>query len=455
MSSSLSDKVGSYTLPATIQNYARPKYGDIVKERTLPTWSGLPEDNAYLKQSQSVLQPAVDYWTKVASGDRAAMAEAMAPQSEQLAKWMAQGKETIMTSVPRGAARDFALSQLPTQAAAQAAKSLGEARQQAFQQLPEISKALAEQGLTMRGQDVNALLQKYGYDMNAMLQLRSQDIDLYNAIINDIARQEASAVEQRGQDIQGSLTARGQDVELAVQQYIADLAKSGANRQLLGSIIGAVLGNPTILNTVASAVGKVLGIGNAAASGISSLPVSGASGALSGHYVTSQLAGLETGAGAAGAGAGAAGAGAEAAGAGTSAAGLAGAAGAAGVGTALDISSLPLSSASGALTGPYVTSQLAGLEGAGAGAGTGVGSALLSAIPGVAMVASIPLIAQGVNAFGDWLGGLFPSWMYGYSDKPYWDEYVYYMSNLPGNPTPTDEGYQEWVNKGMPSWLNG
>lgn len=442
---------GEYTLPATISNYKRPDYTEIVKEPQYPVWSGLPEDNQYLKQSQSVLQPAVDYWTKVASGDRAAMSEAMAPQSEQLAKWLQQSKETVMTSVPRGAARDYALAQLPMQAATQAAKSLGEARQQAFSVLPEISKTLADQGITIRGQDVSALLQKYGYDVNAMVQLRAQDVDLYNAIIADIARQEASAVEQRGQDIQGSLTARGQDIDLATQEYLADIMKSGANRQLLASVVSTILSNPKLMEMAGEGVGalaKLLGIGSTATD-ISALPLSGASGALTGPYVASQTAGL----------------GAEAAGVGTSATGTAaslgaaGTLGAAGAAEAAGISSLPLSSASGALTGPYVTSQLAGLEGAGAGAGAGAGgsaaSTLLSTIPGLALVASVPLLAQGVNAFGDWLGGQFPQWMYGYSERPYWDDYVYYMANLPGNPEPTDQGYQEWVAKGMPSWLNG
>lgn len=192
------------------------------------------------------------------------------------------------------------------------------------------------------------------------------------------------------------------------------LSKRGGGDSTLGKVGGAV---DTALG--GSPVGKAVNaglsaLGGAGGTGVSSLPLSaGGSAALN-----------------------------PALHAGTAALGIGGAAGA-------GLSSLPLSAGGAAALNPALHAGTSGL--AAGGATGGAGSSALAALPGVGLVASVPLLAKGVNAFGDWLGSKMPDWMYGRTPYDDWDSYAYYASNR--GESPTEEGYQSWESQGRPSWL--
>lgn len=71
-------------------------------------------------------QPAVDFYQRLTSGDPRAMGLALAPIKQQTAAGYKTARENVYGTTPRGAGQEFALAQLPIQAAtAEAAGTYG------------------------------------------------------------------------------------------------------------------------------------------------------------------------------------------------------------------------------------------------------------------------------------------------------------------------------------------
>lgn len=66
------------------------------------------------KRRDDLLQPAIDFNKKAASGDKESLLTAVAPLISEITKGRAQSKEAIYESVPAGVGRDVALAQNET-----------------------------------------------------------------------------------------------------------------------------------------------------------------------------------------------------------------------------------------------------------------------------------------------------------------------------------------------------
>lgn len=76
-------------------------------------------------KSQIDLQnPAIDFLKRLTSGDSSAVTTAAAPILSQITRQFQGAEESVYSNAPRGAARDFALSQIPVQQADSTAQAL-------------------------------------------------------------------------------------------------------------------------------------------------------------------------------------------------------------------------------------------------------------------------------------------------------------------------------------------
>lgn len=115
-----------------------------------------------------------------------------------------------------------------------------------------------------------------------------------------------------------------------------------------------------------------------------------------------------------------------------------------------NVVSKALNAGTGAATGAATGATGGGALGAVGGGLSSVGSAIAPVLPaaaGFGTVASLPLIAKGVNAWGDWVGSKIPDFMYGYTTNDRWDEYAHELGNQPEGGIPTQEGYDEWLKR--------
>ncbi len=84
-------------------------------------------------QQEALQQPAINMITGLTSGDPNKVVEAAAPIISPITQQFAQAKENIQDTAPRGAAKDFALQQLPIQQSTAVAGAETGAIQSAFQ----------------------------------------------------------------------------------------------------------------------------------------------------------------------------------------------------------------------------------------------------------------------------------------------------------------------------------
>ena len=96
-------------------------------------------------------QPSIDFYTKLTGNDPNARMTAVAPALGDIARAGRSGKEAIYDSAPRGAARDFALSQVPQQQAAQGAEFLNKAFMGAFPAMASLGTESGQVGLQQTG----------------------------------------------------------------------------------------------------------------------------------------------------------------------------------------------------------------------------------------------------------------------------------------------------------------
>lgn len=117
--------------------------------------STLAESEADRARRDTLTQPAVDFYTAMASGDQSKMTAAAGPILTQISQQQKAAKENIYNTAPRGAAQELALAQLPISAAGQTASAMGGAYTSSFDKLANLgsgygSFSLAELGAGMR-----------------------------------------------------------------------------------------------------------------------------------------------------------------------------------------------------------------------------------------------------------------------------------------------------------------
>lgn len=171
-------------------------------------------------ESQALEAPLVTQEKALASGDRTAALTAAAPQISQIAQGYKASQQSILDTLPPGAARDTALAQLATQ------KNTGIATAQAgaVQQAPQILASLGTQDSALSLQELGASLSGFT----------------------------------------GSATANSQAANISAQQ---SAAKWGPITSLAGSLGGGAL---NALGGLGGGSGGGLGSGSGGGSGIGS-----------------------------------------------------------------------------------------------------------------------------------------------------------------------------------------
>lgn len=116
-----------------------------------------PQAQGFLNQSSSTFQPAIDYWSKLASGDPATMAAAAAPTMLATGKQYQAARDSASTSMPQGGYRSTALANLPFQEAAQNNTYLQQLQPQAASNLANIGSSTGALGSGLFGSVLGAL----------------------------------------------------------------------------------------------------------------------------------------------------------------------------------------------------------------------------------------------------------------------------------------------------------
>lgn len=101
--------------------------------------------------SDILQQPAIQFYSQIASGNPQSVISAAAPQIGQIANNAQQAKANIMNNTPAGAGRDFALAQLEQGKSSQVSSTLNSLVTQAPQVLAQIGAGQASEGLQMTG----------------------------------------------------------------------------------------------------------------------------------------------------------------------------------------------------------------------------------------------------------------------------------------------------------------
>lgn len=96
-----------------------------------------------LGRRNELQQPGIDFYKNIISGDPNARLTAAATPLADISRSARRAKEEIYNTAPRGAARDFALSQVPQQSYAQSADLLNKTYLSAF---PALSQYGSESG---------------------------------------------------------------------------------------------------------------------------------------------------------------------------------------------------------------------------------------------------------------------------------------------------------------------
>lgn len=96
-------------------------------------------------------QPSIDYYSRLASGDPGSMLTAAAVPLGNLSRGAAGAKESIRDTVPRGAARDFALAGVDRDQYGQSAGFLNQAFLSAFPALQGLATEQTGTGLQQLG----------------------------------------------------------------------------------------------------------------------------------------------------------------------------------------------------------------------------------------------------------------------------------------------------------------
>lgn len=104
-----------------------------------------------LQQGDVLQQPLISYLQKLSSGDPNAVISAASPQLANISRGSQQAKEQIYNTVPAGAARDFALSELPVQTGEQTSSYLNQIINQAPQELAQVGASQYGVGLNLGG----------------------------------------------------------------------------------------------------------------------------------------------------------------------------------------------------------------------------------------------------------------------------------------------------------------
>lgn len=151
-------------------------------------------------KAQDTLHPAVDFWTKILSGDKNAISEAIAPAAEQLHQSYDTARQTAATLAPRGGGTTQANAQLPFQEAGQLTSLVSQLKPAAASALPGIANAqgglaqiLQNSGLNLSNLAANVQLTRRGQNVAETGQNKTLASSLASSLLSPFAAEGAGA----------------------------------------------------------------------------------------------------------------------------------------------------------------------------------------------------------------------------------------------------------------------
>lgn len=120
-----------------------------------------PIASSFLQRGSDTLAPSIDYWSKILSGDRQAINEAIGPETTRIAQNYEGAKTAATQFAPMGGGRSQLLAELPFRRGQDISALVANLRPEAAQQLSTIANQLSQLGLDSE-QIINMLLQGIG-----------------------------------------------------------------------------------------------------------------------------------------------------------------------------------------------------------------------------------------------------------------------------------------------------
>lgn len=142
---------------AGAQDLLNTQKGALTGAINASTNQALPAGQSFLDTSKGAFQPAIDYWSKILSGDAGAMTSALAPEISQIGNaYQTAGNSASMTS-PRGGFRSTTMANLPFQQAAQVGNLFSTLRPTAANALSSIGGATGGLGTGLTATGIQGL----------------------------------------------------------------------------------------------------------------------------------------------------------------------------------------------------------------------------------------------------------------------------------------------------------
>lgn len=128
----------------------------ITQQQVTTEQQALAQSQAQYTQSQQELAPAMNYYQQLVSGNPQQTMAAAAPQISNITGGYNASVEQINNNVAPGAARDYALSQVPIQQNSQVASTLNSVTQNAYGSLAALGSGSESASLQFLGGGVSA-----------------------------------------------------------------------------------------------------------------------------------------------------------------------------------------------------------------------------------------------------------------------------------------------------------
>lgn len=147
---------------------------------------------ARLVSSDRLRQPAINYYSSLASGDPSRMLTAAAVPLGNISRAAAGARESAMNTMPRGAARDFAISGIDRDAYGQSASFLNQAFLSSFPALAGMATEDSQLGLQHLGAGYRGV-EGAGNTNNQIQQIQQQQKASQLGLFGNIAGMAAGA----------------------------------------------------------------------------------------------------------------------------------------------------------------------------------------------------------------------------------------------------------------------
>lgn len=142
-------------------------------------------------QATDTMSPAASYWSKILSGDKAAMTEAVAPSVRMLQTSYDAARKNVNQNMARGGYQSAAAAELPFQRAGAISDLLSKLQPEAATQITNLAKILGDLGLSETSLGQNLL----NMALNAQLTRRGQNVQEHGQAMQ-MASQQAAAFQQ-------------------------------------------------------------------------------------------------------------------------------------------------------------------------------------------------------------------------------------------------------------------